>query len=297
MVQKVALIAATTSSSLSPWMRNKASFALSTTTTRSSSNALSEGSIIGNGLNSIATSWFLGSTTKYDDDAASSTTTTSKRSHWIESRLLPGIQPLHLFRVVQDVDRYQDFLPLCSHSEVLRDSITNGGRSFSAEMVVGFGFGNGGGSPSSSMMGLFAPELLFRTKYFSEVTVNPEQLTIETRSGGGSDANDNDNGNTNGNHETMLFESLTSSWRLRPANEGSSSSSTSVDGTVVDFGVEMVVSDPVTAAVLDRVLGNVAETQVKAFRDRCLSLPPPTPSELEQAERFRPTNTATTATK
>lgn len=143
------------------------------------------------------------------------------------------------------------------------------------------------------MMGLFSPEL-FRTKYFSEVTVNPEQMTIETRSGGGSDANHTDNDNDN--HETMLFESLTSSWRLRPANDGSSSSSSSsVDGTVVDFGVEMVVSDPVTAAVLDRVLGNVAETQVKAFQDRCLSLPPPTPSELEQAERFRPT--ITTATK
>ena len=56
--------------------------------------------------------------------------------------------------------------------------------------------------------------------------------------------------------------------------------------TSVDFRVEMTVSDPITIAVLDRVLYNVAESQVNAFEKRCRELPPPSAEELRIAEEF-----------
>jgi ribosome-associated toxin RatA of RatAB toxin-antitoxin module len=194
---------------------------------------------------------------------------------------LQGVHPLHLFRIVQDVDRYQEFLPLCSSSRVFRETITEGGRSFQAELVVGFGFGS-----------------LFQTQYTSMVTVDPRLLTIETRSGTSVPANSNNNSSNDGS----MFDSLTSSWKLRPVVESngngdgdstvsSSDTGTRVIGTSVDFRVEMTVSDPVVKAVLDQVLYNVAETQVEAFHERCRVLPPPTSEELLGAERFYQTTT------
>mmetsp|Transcript_21109 Transcript_21109/g.43385 ORF Transcript_21109/g.43385 Transcript_21109/m.43385 type:complete len:161 (-) Transcript_21109:1255-1737(-) len=98
-----------------------------------------------------------------------------------------------------------------------------------------------------------------------------------------------------------VFDSLASCWQLRPvlsrtdrrsrADKNSNSNNKNSDGVVVagtcvDFRVEMTVSDPVTIAVLNRVLHNVAESQVEAFHERCKVLPPPTPTELAVAERF-----------
>ena len=221
---------------------------------------------------------------KHATSATTSTTTTNTttQSHEVRSRHLQGVHPLHLFRIVQDVDRYQEFLPLCSSSRVFRETIVDGGRSFEAELVVGFGFGS-----------------LFQTQYTSMVTVDPRLLTIETRSGTSVSANSN----SNSSNDRSMFDSLTGSWKLRPvvesdgngdaslATSSSSDIGTRVIGTSVDFRVEMTVSDPVVKAVLDQVLYNVAETQVEAFHERCRALPPPTPEELLAAERFYQTTT------
>mmetsp|Transcript_9764 Transcript_9764/g.21073 ORF Transcript_9764/g.21073 Transcript_9764/m.21073 type:complete len:305 (+) Transcript_9764:51-965(+) len=211
---------------------------------------------------------------------------TRRRSHRIESRLLSDVHPLQLFRIVQDVDRYKDFLPLCSESKVVPESVRNDGRSgsFEAELVVGFG-------PLGSML---------RTRYLSRVSVDPERLRIETISDGSATATATATapaGDGNKPSERM-FESLASCWQLRPvavpaaAAAPAASTSTTI-GTSVDFSVEMTVSDPVIAAVLDQVLYNVAESQVQTFHKRCQTLPPPTSEELELAERFYDT----TATK
>jgi ribosome-associated toxin RatA of RatAB toxin-antitoxin module len=216
--------------------------------------------------------------------ATTTATATTTQSHEVRSRHLQGVHPLHLFRIVQDVDRYQEFLPLCSSSRVFRETIADGGRSFEAELVVGFGFGS-----------------LFQTQYNSTVTVDPRLLTIETRSGTSVLANNNNS------NDGSMFDSLTSFWKLRPivesdgdgdstASLASSLKSSSSDigtriGTSVDFRVEMTVSDPVVVAVLNQVLYNVAESQVEAFHERCRVLPPPTPEELFAAERFYKTTT------
>jgi ribosome-associated toxin RatA of RatAB toxin-antitoxin module len=188
------------------------------------------------------------------------------------------------------VDHYKDFLPLCSHSHVWKDSIREGGRCFEADLVVGY----------ASFFGS-----VFRTGYRSEVVVDPEQLTIETNSGRGVSVNNSNNTNSNytdgdgsNGGDDSLFESLHSKWSLTPVaavsstnndNNNNHHSNAPIVGTVVDFEVTMTVANPMVVAVLDTVLVRVAETQVAAFSERCRVVPPPTPEELERAERFYPT--------
>mmetsp|Transcript_18857 Transcript_18857/g.46720 ORF Transcript_18857/g.46720 Transcript_18857/m.46720 type:complete len:127 (-) Transcript_18857:2235-2615(-) len=69
--------------------------------------------------------------------------------------------PLHLFRIIQDVDDYVNFLPLCSYSKILRKAPD--GRSFDGKLIVG--------KPP-----------LFSEEYTSRVTVIPETLTIQMES-------------------------------------------------------------------------------------------------------------------
>jgi ribosome-associated toxin RatA of RatAB toxin-antitoxin module len=69
--------------------------------------------------------------------------------------------PLHLFRIIQNVDDYMNFLPLCSYSKIIRQSPD--GRSFDGKLIVG-------------------KQPLFSEEYISRVTVIPETLTIETES-------------------------------------------------------------------------------------------------------------------
>lgn len=144
-------------------------------------------------------------------------------------RRIMQTDPRHLFRIIQDVDSYQGFLPLCSHSKVLQRSPCGG--SFDAALTVGL-------------------PPLFSEKYVSRVTVREKPfLTVETKS-----------------IESSLFDSLTSKWILRDGADHTG-------GCDVDFSVEMTVSDPVVAGVLDKVLQEVAGRQVEAFEKRCQQIP------------------------
>lgn len=198
------------------------------------------------------------STTRQSFSAANTTTT---QSHSIQNRFLTSIHPLHLFRIVQDVDRYQEFLPFCGHSEVFPDTISNGGRSFEADLAVGLG-------------------PLFQTRYRSKITVDPDRLIISTVSGKSSS-------NGMGVSSGTMFEVLTSRWELFSVviEQGSNADSTLI-GTSVDFSVEMTVSDPMVETVLNNVLRQMAETQVQAFEERCLALPQPTDEELSRANNY-----------
>jgi coenzyme Q-binding protein COQ10 len=84
--------------------------------------------------------------------------------------------PLHLFRIVQDVDDYKNFLPMCTESKIIR--LSPDGRSFDGALTVGF-------------------SSLFTEHYISRVSVIPETLTIQTES-----------------FESTHFESLRSRWTL-----------------------------------------------------------------------------------
>jgi coenzyme Q-binding protein COQ10 len=100
--------------------------------------------------------------------------------HHVEKRILAA-HPLHLFRIIQDVDQYAKFLPLCTHSKVLQERHKDG--SFQATLTVGM-------------------PPFFQETYVSHVTVIPEQLTIETKS-----------------IQSSYFDSLRSRWTLRHLEE------------------------------------------------------------------------------
>jgi ribosome-associated toxin RatA of RatAB toxin-antitoxin module len=84
--------------------------------------------------------------------------------------------PRHLFHIIQDVDSYSQFLPLCTESKILRRS---SGRQFEAALTVGL-------------------PPLFTETYVSRVRFDPENLTVHAKS-----------------IESSLFEALDSKWILK----------------------------------------------------------------------------------
>ncbi len=204
------------------------------------------------------------------NSSSTSTTKATTQSHTIQNRLLKSIHPLHLFRIVQDVDKYQDFLPSCGHSEVFANTISKGGRSFEADLAVGLG-------------------PFFQTKYRSRVSVDPQNLIISTESGRSVPKNGM-GATTSSSSSGSMFEALKSRWELfpviEPNQDDDSDKEPTLIGTSVDFWVEMTVSDPMVETVLNNVLRQMAETQVQAFEERCWALPQPTKEELVRAEGF-----------
>ena len=174
-----------------------------------------------------------------------------------QQKILSGILPLHLFRIIQDVDKYKDFLPLCTYSNIQKTSISHDGRTFDGKLQVGI-------SP------------LFVEEYTSRVTVIPETMTINANS-----------------IESKLFDNLRSQWILQEHEEvvtkdtdttekescSSSSSRSSIIDSIsckVNFQVELTVSDPIIIGVLDQLLEQVGKKQVDAFEQRCHDIPIPT---------------------
>jgi ribosome-associated toxin RatA of RatAB toxin-antitoxin module len=175
---------------------------------------------------------------------------------------------VHLFRIIQDVDRYAEFLPLCSYSKVDR-RLSGGGTTthdFEATLTVGL-------------------PPLFTETYRSKVKVDPQKFIIETQS-------------LNGKY----FDQLSSRWQLYPledeGNIGTPNASNVDDGNhnnnmsrssstgvllppaqpvrpqcQVDFSVEITASDPLIVSTLDQVLVRIAGDQVRAFAQRCHQIP------------------------
>eukprot|EP00566_Odontella_aurita_P023163 CAMPEP_0113579630 /NCGR_PEP_ID=MMETSP0015_2-20120614/30180_1 /TAXON_ID=2838 /ORGANISM="Odontella" /LENGTH=127 /DNA_ID=CAMNT_0000483641 /DNA_START=147 /DNA_END=527 /DNA_ORIENTATION=+ /assembly_acc=CAM_ASM_000160 len=105
---------------------------------------------------------------------------------------------------------------------------------------------------------------MFSEEYVSRVTINKDDMTVEARS-----------------IRSSAFESLKSSWKLRPVLEEDTNCIDSADRFVksnemsdskwsdVEFSVEMSVSDPIIVAALDKVMEEVAGRQISAFEKRC----------------------------
>ena len=90
--------------------------------------------------------------------------------------------PRHLFQIIKDVDRYSEFLPLCSHSEVLRRQ----GPYFDATLTVGL-------------------PPLFTEKFVSRVhVIDDDELVVESKS-----------------IQSKLIDSLSSRWSLQAHGNGS----------------------------------------------------------------------------
>ena len=180
---------------------------------------------------------------------------------YVEKRVL-RTSPMHLLNIISDVDSYSQFLPQCTHSQILRRS--NCGTMFDATLTVGL------------------PPLLSE-EYVSRVKVDTEAMTVEARS-----------------IRSSLFDSLKSRWKLRPVpasreqrkesrrgvNSLSDATSSSLNGgndesnkteqeyCDVEFEVEIKASNPLIVGTLDKVLEEVAGKQVAAFEKRCLQISP-----------------------
>jgi coenzyme Q-binding protein COQ10 len=154
------------------------------------------------------------------------------RSH-LEKRVL-NTNPRHLFRIINDVDQYSKFLPLCSRSHViarLEDHV------YRATLTVGM-------------------PPLFQETYTSHVVADPERLIISAKS-----------------VESKLFDSLSSQWRLTPIHNETDRESRPAEQCLVDFYVSLTVRDPLIVGTLDQILKQVASRQVEAFEKRCREIP------------------------
>jgi coenzyme Q-binding protein COQ10 len=94
----------------------------------------------------------------------------------IERRVLPT-SASHLYQVIQNVNEYRNFLPLCKDSRILRTSPN--GRSMEASLTVGL-------------------PLIASETYVSLVTLRPEEHIVEAKS-----------------IKSQKVDSLASQWQLR----------------------------------------------------------------------------------
>jgi len=182
---------------------------------------------------------------------------TQRRHRHAHQATLHGVHPQQLYWVINDVDRYREFLPYCRESRVLRAA--------------------GCGTLYDAVLGVGLPGLL-EERYVSRVRALPPPAgsggarvptwTVEAKS-----------------IRSGLFDSLKSRWKLTHAYRNSRSQDTqhisgngAGDGTEqascsVDFEVELLVSNPIVSLSLDRVLRDVATKQVEAFERRCREQP------------------------
>lgn len=94
----------------------------------------------------------------------------------VERKILQT-SPQHLFQIIQDVNAYSQFLPLCTRSKIIKRM--ESGRQFEATLTVGL-------------------PPLFTEEYVSRVSVDTERLTVQAKS-----------------IESNLFEALDSKWILK----------------------------------------------------------------------------------
>jgi ribosome-associated toxin RatA of RatAB toxin-antitoxin module len=188
-------------------------------------------------------------------------TTPVTRNH-IEKRILKT-HPLHLFRIIQAIDLYREFVPFCHDSRIVHHKLVD--------------------ATSKCLSGCLAKLTvgippMFVESYVSDVTVDHEKLRIVALS-----------------VDSKYFDSLRSEWTLSGI-EPSKSNDNNIPEPVawstalelsyrqisrdehrchVSFGVSLQVSDPLMIATLDSLLNVVAERQVEAFSQRCHVLPYP----------------------
>lgn len=167
--------------------------------------------------------------------------TTHRHNH---QSVLNQIHPKHLYQIINNVDEYQNFLPYCKESKILQVSSCK--TMMDAVLRVGLPFGSS--KSLASMEERYVSRVRMIPPSLDEEMTNEQVWIVEAKS-----------------IQSKLFDSLKSRWRLSLA---SSEQPTDVSCNV-NFDVEITVSNPVISFTLDKVLKDVAETQVKAFEKRC----------------------------
>ncbi|MRX51320.1 type II toxin-antitoxin system RatA family toxin [Paracoccus sp. S-4012] len=132
-----------------------------------------------------------------------------------------------MYALVADVERYPDFLPWNSAARIRsrREGERPGTEVIEADMVISF--------------------KLFREKFGSRVTLDPEGLDIDTR------------------YLDGPFKFLHSGWTFRDLPEG---------GSEVDFHVDFEFRNAILQKVIGVVFGEAMSRIVRAFEDRARKL-------------------------
>jgi coenzyme Q-binding protein COQ10 len=157
----------------------------------------------------------------------------------------------HFFQVVCNVGEYSEFLPFCTHSQILRYSPYSPQTMFDAVLTIGY-----------------LP--FFTETYVSRVTIQQSELpwTVQTKS-----------------IQSTIVHSISSTWKVSPApilslsahhpnaprlpqSHNEKSKEDQFQCCNVELHVEMQVTDPFITSVLDQVLEQVASRQVEAFETR-----------------------------
>ena len=168
--------------------------------------------------------------------------TTHRHNH---QSVLNQIHPKHLYQIINNVDEYQNFLPYCKESKILQVSSCK--TMMDAVLRVGLPFGSS--KSLASMEERYVSRVRMIPPSPDEAMTNKQQVWIvEAKS-----------------IQSKLFDSLKSRWRLSLA---SCEQPTDVSCNV-SFDVEITISNPVISFALDKVLKDVADTQVQAFEKRC----------------------------
>lgn len=138
--------------------------------------------------------------------------------------------PEKLFQVVADVARYEEFVPFCASSRVLRVLTPT---RFEAELEIGF--------------------KVFSERYVSDVTLEEDPATGEKKVTATAIP---PRGDGDG-----LFQRLVSTWRFKPGR--------APDETAVAFDLDFKVNSVVHSQVVALVFEEVSRLQIGAFESRC----------------------------
>ena len=138
--------------------------------------------------------------------------------------------PEKLFQVVADVARYEEFVPFCASSRVLRVLTPT---RFEAELEIGF--------------------KVFSERYVSDVTLEEDPATGEKKVTATAIP---PRGDGDG-----LFQRLVSTWRFKPGR--------APDETAVEFDLDFKVNSVVHSQVVALVFEEVSRLQIGAFESRC----------------------------
>ena len=138
--------------------------------------------------------------------------------------------PEKLFQVVADVARYEEFVPFCASSRVLRALTPT---RFEAELEIGF--------------------KVFSERYVSDVTLEEDPATGEKKvTATAIPPRDNEHG---------LFQRLVSTWRFKPGR--------APDETAVAFDLDFKVNSVVHSQAVALAFEEVSRLQIGAFERRC----------------------------
>jgi ribosome-associated toxin RatA of RatAB toxin-antitoxin module len=180
-----------------------------------------------------------------------------------ECKFLRGIHPHHLWQVIQNVDAYSEFLPLCHDSQILR---RQGKEWMDATLTVGI---------PPFLMETFVSRVHIITMDNNNNNNNhhePNQQQYDYKHGSSSLSSGTKLGSETliveaTSIQSQVLENLSSRWELQARMVEDEI------GTLVHFWMEMSVRDPVIVAGLNHMLKEVAGRQVAAFEQRCRSIP------------------------